>query len=179
MDKFDLRDDYRKAYETVRRYAKFYDVPLRKYDDAMTNLLDSLYTAQRNNCPVETIVGRDYEVFSKKYFSVYANKNYWKSYVNDLIIGNVILFVYTLWHIMHDTQQMNISRIIIAFFVHAMFMISNYFKLRVTYTKTVTVLFFIIIFFMYQLSDTIFWPVSTTSMLVIAVGGILKVRRLL
>lgn len=147
MTEFDLAGEYFEAYQQVEKYARTYGFAGKKYDDAMQNLLDVLYTAQQNNRPVETIIGYDMERFTKNYFSEYSIKDYVKNCFLLFNINMIIFFIWALYDFIRGETKINIIICITATMTYVVILFFSYLKSKLKYRKTLTCVAFVCLFY--------------------------------
>lgn len=70
-----LKGEYLAAFDKVELYASVRNIDSQTDEEMMMNLLDLLLTAQKEEKPVEKIIGSDIETFCHSYFEDYGLKN--------------------------------------------------------------------------------------------------------
>ncbi len=68
VEKDRLSGEYADVFSRVESYAMLENINADKQEEMLSNLVDSLYTAQTENKPAARIVGADVEKFCKEYF---------------------------------------------------------------------------------------------------------------
>lgn len=63
-----LTGEYKRAFSKISMYGTMTPLERDMYEDRVLNIYDTLMAAQKDNKPVERIIGRDIEAFCKSYY---------------------------------------------------------------------------------------------------------------
>lgn len=151
MNEFDLTGEYFQAYFQVEKHARTYGFTGKKYDEAMQNLLDVLYTAQQNNRAVEMIIGYDIERFTKNYFSEYTIKDDLNNYLSLFNFSMVIFFSFALYDFVRGEVKINIISWITLLMSCIVILLFAYLKRKFNCRKTLTCAMVVSIFYVLSL----------------------------
>lgn len=135
MNEFDLTGEYFEAYQQVKLCARSYAFSGKKYDEAMQNLFDVLYTAQQNDRAVEMIIGYDIEQFTKSYFSEYTIKDYLQTLFSDMTLFMVIMFAVTVFDFLNGKTQVNTQYVMFSAVFYMIMRFIGYLRKKLGYQK--------------------------------------------
>lgn len=86
-----LKDEYLETYNKIKLYATVSGV-ITVSDEILCDMVEILLTAQKNETPVENIVGKDMQEFCESLFSVISKEDRIKIFLRKLFQFSVIFF---------------------------------------------------------------------------------------